>query len=107
MSLQPIMNQYTGQVLYHYTSETGLLGILQSKCIRATLIRDLADESELVYGRELVARGFERESRGNTVGYSSIDPCILAACTRAIPDLSEMIRLAGHQPKTPNASLDW
>ena len=34
-------NTYSGQVLYHYTDLRGLIGILKSRCIRATDIQNL------------------------------------------------------------------
>lgn len=39
--------------IYHYTKPDGLLGILKSKCIRATDYRFLNDKSELMIAREL------------------------------------------------------
>jgi hypothetical protein len=98
---------YSGQVLYHYTSLDVLHSILKSRCIRATAIQDLADENELVYGRELVAREFEREARRNrgTAASSRFDVC--AKCTRVLPDISELIRIAGHEPIQDDAKFEW
>lgn len=40
--------------LYHFTSETAVLGILRSRGLRFTHYQDLADRREIQYGRELV-----------------------------------------------------
>ncbi len=45
----------TPEILYHYTNESGLLGILQSRHLWATAIEYLNDSAELVYAREELA----------------------------------------------------
>ncbi len=45
-------------VLYHYTSADGLIGILSSKSIWLTDLRHMNDLSELQYSRELVQKRF-------------------------------------------------
>lgn len=47
------------EVLYHYTSAKGLLGILQSSRLHATDVRYMNDERELAHGLELVSESFE------------------------------------------------
>ncbi len=47
--------------LYHYTTASGLLGILSSESLWATNARYLNDTSELLYGRELVSRVISTE----------------------------------------------
>jgi hypothetical protein len=44
--LQPREEQAKPELLYHYTTQHGLLGILKQKCIWATHIRYLNDTSE-------------------------------------------------------------
>lgn len=45
--------------LYHFTSETTVLGILHSRGLRFTHYQDLADKREIQYGRELVRAALE------------------------------------------------
>lgn len=47
------------ELLFHYTSYSGLLGILQSKTLWATSVRHLYDEKELKLGLELVIKRIE------------------------------------------------
>ncbi len=44
------------ELLYHYTTQKGLLGILHERCIWATHIRYLNDASEFKHGVEMVAQ---------------------------------------------------
>lgn len=46
-------------VLYHYTSQLGLLGILTDQAVWATKISHLNDGRELAYGFDLLRRHFE------------------------------------------------
>lgn len=48
------MNLAPPPILYHYTSQAGLLGIIESKCIWATEIHYLNDSSEFQYFFDLV-----------------------------------------------------
>jgi hypothetical protein len=40
-------------LLYHYTNEEGVKGILEDQCLRATHYRYLNDESELIYSHDI------------------------------------------------------
>jgi hypothetical protein len=44
-------------ILYHYTTQVGLLGILRTNCIWATAAQYLNDSSEYAYGLRLIAEG--------------------------------------------------
>ena len=49
-------------VLYHYTTQGGLLGILRDNCMWATAAHYLNDSSEYAYGLELIADALRAES---------------------------------------------
>lgn len=53
-------------VLYHYTTQTGLLGILQGNCLWATDSRYLSDSSEYSYGLERIVGALRDESKNAT-----------------------------------------
>ena len=99
--------EYSNQLLYHYTSLKGLLGILNTRCIWATAIEDLADETELVYGRDMWVRRFELEARKNHGSplSSRLEKC--AKSTKAMPDISEMIRRFDMEPKKNDSKFKW
>lgn len=73
---------YQGQTLYHYTDIDGLLGILKNRVIWATEIKDLADETEFEYGRDLVAHGFEAAAQDEQKEHLSARLQKCACCTR-------------------------
>ena len=98
-------HDYKDQILYHYTSFKGLMGILTTRCIWATLIEDLADENELVYGRDMIARQFELEARQNSGLETELLSC--ARSTRKVPNISEMIREFGAKPEHEDARFRW
>lgn len=50
-------------VLYHYTTQAGLLGILQDNCIWATAAHYLNDSSEYRYGLQHIAEGLLEGSK--------------------------------------------
>jgi hypothetical protein len=50
-------------VLYHYTTQNGLLGILQGNCIWATDARYLNDSSEYSFGLERIVHAIKMESK--------------------------------------------
>lgn len=47
-------------ILHHYTGRAGLVGIIESRTLWATHIRNLNDESEIRYSRELLGALAER-----------------------------------------------
>lgn len=61
---QPTEGQATPELLYHYTTQHGLLGILKQKCIWATHIRYLNDTSEGNIVSQVILEEFS--SRYNT-----------------------------------------
>jgi len=50
----PLPQPFPGEVVYHYTSTQGLIGIVESGCLWATSIRSLNDGSEAQYGMDLI-----------------------------------------------------
>jgi hypothetical protein len=56
------------QVLYHYTSLHGLLGIIESQALWASDTRYLSDHSEFSYPREVLARVVEKAREYSTSG---------------------------------------
>ena len=101
-----IANTKSPPLLYHYTSESGLLGILDSRCIYATAIQDLADETELVYGRELVAQRFEEVAERKSAALKAkLMRC--ARSTRMLPNISALIREYGGAPKQDDTKFRW
>jgi len=45
------------KTIYHYTSQEGLLGIIQEGLLRVSSIRHLNDSAELIYAIEIGAQG--------------------------------------------------
>lgn len=76
-------------VLYHYTTQTGVLGILESKCIWATEIRYLNDASEFIFFVDMVKAAIE-EARGATVGLSKHE--ILSEGVNLLSGLTDLFR---------------
>jgi Protein of unknown function (DUF2971) len=53
--MQPFdLEEMPPNILYHYTTATGVVGILENSMLRATNYSFLNDPSELLYGRDLV-----------------------------------------------------
>ena len=64
--LQPTENQVVKpELLYHYTDQDGLLGIIESQAFRATHIRFLNDTEEFEDGLRTAIRMAEQASAGN------------------------------------------
>lgn len=53
------------KILFHYTSEAGLQGILQNKCLWATNAFASNDSSEIILGQKLLARDLEEWAKQN------------------------------------------
>src|SRR5205085_1086662 len=68
-------------VLYHYTTQSGLLGILQDNCMWATAAQYLNDSSEYAYGLKLIAKGLRSESKK---AISESEAANLSAIAKAI-----------------------
>jgi hypothetical protein len=59
--------------LFHYTSPSGLIGILNEKAIRATDCRFVSDEMEVAHGLAVAMRLFqERKEAGAQSSTSSV-----------------------------------
>jgi hypothetical protein len=54
-------------ILYHYTTQEGLLGILREGVIRASSIQHLNDSSEFTYAISVALRALSAESELPTV----------------------------------------
>jgi hypothetical protein len=50
--------------LYHYTSQSGLLGIVNHRCIWATNVKYLSDSREFFYARDLVQKEVQKLLQG-------------------------------------------
>lgn len=50
----PVQARRKHQLIYHYTSQDGLLGIIQEKILRVSSIRHLNDSAEFIYAIEIV-----------------------------------------------------
>lgn len=59
------MNNHIPEVLYHYTSPDGVLGIAHSKCIWATNIHYLNDSKEFKHALELFSSEILRRKHNN------------------------------------------
>jgi Protein of unknown function (DUF2971) len=58
--LNAILDDVPKKLLYHYTDQNGLLGIIKSKQIWATHHQCLNDTQEFLYAKELVRKELER-----------------------------------------------
>jgi hypothetical protein len=72
-------------VLYHYTTQAGLLGILQSNCIWATAAHYLNDSSEYAYGLQLIAEGLHEASKK---AISGLEAANLSAISQSLSPFS-------------------
>ena len=59
-----IFNSNPPKVLYHYTSQEGLIGVVTNHVLWATDIRYLNDSSEYTYGEDIVKRVISRRKKG-------------------------------------------
>jgi hypothetical protein len=57
----PLAKKSVPEILYHYTSQRGLLGIVEKKKLWATHIRYLNDSREFEHARDLAKVHLERE----------------------------------------------
>jgi hypothetical protein len=65
-AIQEIMNRIPDKPIYHYTSQSGLLGIFQTKSIWATCIHYLNDSEEFLYAINLAKNQIRRKYATHT-----------------------------------------
>ncbi len=80
-------------IQYHYTSKEGLFGILNSWSIRANKIEDLADETELDYGKEMLYKEFIRRAKNDQELGDELRRC--AENVLLLPDVAAIIQNEG------------
>lgn len=51
------------KILYHYTTTTGLIGILQHKCLWASYFRAKNDLTELIYAKDVMIKSLENKGK--------------------------------------------
>jgi hypothetical protein len=78
--IQPEGDDECKEILWHYTDADGLLGILNSRRIRATHVAHLNDPSELVHGEELAVS--VASDLANSLAKDSGNDIAIAALTR-------------------------
>src|SRR5437870_645631 len=74
-------------VLYHYTTQRGLLGILRDNCMWATAAHYMNDSSEYVNGLELIGDALRAESKK---AISKKEAANLSAITEALSPFSSI-----------------
>src|SRR3972149_5919227 len=57
-------------ILYHYTSKTGLLGIIKDKCLWATNILYLSDAAEFSYTLEVSSKVLDTKMKDTTLTHN-------------------------------------
>jgi Protein of unknown function (DUF2971) len=72
-------------ILYHYTTQAGLLGILRNNCMWATAAQYLNDSSEYAYGLGLIAEGL---CEGSKKGISEREAANLSAIAQSLSPFS-------------------
>lgn len=82
MTIDPITTTTPPPVLYHYTTQAGLLGILESNCLWATAAQYLNDSSEYEYGLQLIA------DRLSSTAKEAVDETVAAKLAEIAKDLS-------------------
>ena len=75
--------QLTGQKLYHYTTQEGLLGIVKSRSLWTTSILHLNDSSEFNYAFSVVRRRLESKLEAAKGRYEAFYRLALASLTAA------------------------
>ena len=58
-------------ILYHYTTLSGICGIVGTQCLWATSIRHLNDSTEFTYAHRVLREVLEGATRGTTAGVSA------------------------------------
>ena len=69
MKLEDIKNQTTPEMLYHYTSQEGLIGILESRCIWASKVHYMNDSKEFSMALDLARAELRRRQEIEREGY--------------------------------------
>jgi hypothetical protein len=55
------------KILYHYTTTTGLIGILERKCLWASYFRAKNDFTELIYAKDVMLKSLENKDKGSRI----------------------------------------
>src|SRR5882724_4204960 len=69
MKLEDIKNQTPPEMLYHYTSQEGLIGILNSRCIWASKVHYMNDSKEFSMALDLARTELNRRLETERDGY--------------------------------------
>jgi hypothetical protein len=90
----------SSNLLYHYTTTQGLIGILESDCLWATDVRFLSDASEASYGREVAveALGVAIEAAQNEQRLLSLKIAADYFTDELGPDTSSIVVCFSEQP---------
>ena len=67
----------TGPFLFHYTTQEGLLGIIDTKSLWMTSVRHLSDSTEFAYTVELVRENLNRKLRAERGPFNNYYGAIL------------------------------
>jgi hypothetical protein len=99
-------------VLYHYTTSSGLLGILNTKRIWATHARFLNDAQELDYGLTLIREILHSYPAGDLVSAAATHltesrPAYFLTCFCAVDDLLSQWRAYARSPNGTGYSLGF
>ncbi len=98
---------YDGRTIYHYCNLGAMKGILDTNALWATHMGDLADETEMEYGRGLLVT--KMQNPGPDVVLEPHRELLnrWANATRALPDISELIRRMDLEPQYEKTMADW
>ncbi|OLD27475.1 MAG: hypothetical protein AUJ04_03935 [Acidobacteria bacterium 13_1_40CM_3_55_6] len=68
MKLEDLKPQNPPQILYHYTSQEGLMGIITERCIWASKIHYLNDSEEFSIALDLAGRELKKRLEAEREG---------------------------------------
>jgi hypothetical protein len=55
------------KIFYHYTTTTGLIGILERKCLWASYFRAKNDFTELIYAKDVMLKSLENKDKDSRI----------------------------------------
>lgn len=73
----PLPPPYPGEVVHHYTSTAGIIGMVENACIWASSIRSLNDGAEAQYGMDLIRDEWQRSKSQHDKGLQHVIGTIL------------------------------
>jgi hypothetical protein len=79
-----------GDLLYHYTTSAGFLGIIRDQNLRATNFSFLNDSSEVKYGIELISSVLEGLKETAETWPEGFDPAETLAAIRGFRDINQL-----------------